>query len=92
MHLETARLILYPMSASQLRQAARICRPPGLPGVVQSFGAHMEPLGFWEMWKRRRVYRAKRTWIEHSPGAWLITTSWLVIRKSDRKLMGEAGF
>jgi len=63
-----------------------------LPGVVQSFGAHMEPPRFWEAWKRRKVYRAKRAWIEHSPGAWLLTTSWLIVRKSDRMLMGEAGF
>jgi RimJ/RimL family protein N-acetyltransferase len=87
MHLETERLIMHPMTPEQIRQALW-----NMPKVVRSFGVQMEPYGFWEMRWKRKQYRVKCLRIDNSPDTWLFTTAWLIIRKSDFRFVGDAGF
>jgi RimJ/RimL family protein N-acetyltransferase len=87
MRLETGRLYLYPLSAAQLKKAAR-----DFAGIALELGLHAPQSGFWERRKRRRIYRAKRLIIGENPRAWLLTTAWLVCEKHSLTVVGEAGF
>jgi RimJ/RimL family protein N-acetyltransferase len=87
MYLETPRLCLYPLTPEQLKQAKR-----DLAGTVRFFQADVEPVRFWEMWEKRRIYAAKSRMTRQYPNAWLLTTAWLVVSKSGRLMVAEAGF
>ena len=87
MQLETPQLRLCPMTLADLFKAGKV-----LAEVAGTYGAKTPRIGFWEMHNKRKIYKAKKNLLIKTPGAWLLTTSWLLIRKRDNMLVGEAGF
>jgi RimJ/RimL family protein N-acetyltransferase len=86
MRIETKRLMMYPLTDADLITAAKDLKTAAL-----RFGASLPPVGFWEMRAKRRVYRAKSEMIAAVPRAWLLTTSWLIVGRENRTVIGEAG-
>ncbi|MDR0325921.1 MAG: GNAT family N-acetyltransferase [Oscillospiraceae bacterium] len=86
MRIETRRLILYPMTAEDLQKAIK-----DLAAVVRSYGAATPYIGFWETRAKRKLYKAKSELIRQAPRSWLLSTSWLIIEREERTLIGEAG-
>ncbi|MCL2030317.1 MAG: GNAT family N-acetyltransferase [Oscillospiraceae bacterium] len=86
--IETKRLYLYPLEAEHIRMAlddyGGLCRRLRVePG---------EKYGFFEWWRRRRVYAAKLALIEQQPRSWLLSTTWFIVDGSTLEILGEAGF
>ncbi|MDR0248737.1 MAG: GNAT family N-acetyltransferase [Oscillospiraceae bacterium] len=87
MKIETARLCLFPLTASQLKRAIR-----NAPRVAADMGLLLGPCGFWVRHKQRKMYRAKYLIMKISPQAWLVTTIWFICDKQTSAVVGEAGF
>ncbi len=85
--LQTERLCLYPLSLGQLRRAAA---DPN--GVAMEFGAAAQPFGFREMLSKRRIYAAKSDILRRWPRTLLLSTTWLLVDRNTRTVVGEAGF
>jgi RimJ/RimL family protein N-acetyltransferase len=87
MRIDTGRLILHPLTPEDLKTAAK-----DLAAVARAYGAALPYIGFWEMWAKRRIYKAKRDLISQNPATWLLSTSWLIIDRAALTVVGEAGF
>lgn len=85
--IETARFLLYPLADEQLLRASR-----DFSGVVSAMGFCTDTIGFWEVLQKRKIYRAKHSWVRRYPKAWLLSTIWFIIRKTDNRMVGELGF
>ena len=87
MYLETARLVLYPMTLKQIKKAIW-----HMQDVIAVYNANMKSLGFWEMMQKRLVYIIKIIWLKRIPSAWPLATMWLIVYKKECRLVGEIGF
>ncbi|MDR0292981.1 MAG: GNAT family N-acetyltransferase [Oscillospiraceae bacterium] len=87
MRIETTRLVLFPMTEQNLKDAEL-----DLSAVARRYGASMPHIGFWEMRAKRRIYRAKTGIILQNPRAWLLSTAWLIVERDSGVAVGEAGF
>ena len=87
MRIETERLLLVPMTPEDLKTAGK-----SLAAVARGYGATLPYIGFWEMRAKRKIYKAKGEWVSQIPSAWLLCTSWLVIERGRREVVGEVGF
>ncbi|MCL2002847.1 MAG: GNAT family N-acetyltransferase [Oscillospiraceae bacterium] len=86
MRLETERLILHPMTLAELKSAAK-----DLTLVTRPLGVSLPHIGFWERQGKRRICKVKSGLVAQNPRAWLLSTSWLVIRREGFCMVGEAG-
>lgn len=86
--IETERLYLYPLELEQIQMALE-----DYGGLCQYIGAKPgEPYGFFDWWRKRKVYNAKMALMEQQPRAWLLSTTWFVVNKESLEILGEVGF
>lgn len=86
--IATERLYLYPLETEQMRMALEDYG--GLCGLLDVKPG--EPYGFFDWWRKRKVYTAKLALMEQHPRSWLLSTAWLIVSKENMAVLGEAGF